>query len=205
MILTAISGASGPILGIRLIEELLAAGETVAAVVSAPARQIIEYEILDRGTPYAGLAELLSRRRPDCDLSGLREYDNDDFFAPAASGSSDLEAVAVVPCSMKTLAAIVHGYADSLIVRACDVALKEKRQCLIVPRETPLNRIQAENLYRAARAGIDILPPVPGFYTRPQTIEDVVDFIVGKILSLLGKPHHLFPAWGTEPDSGSCC
>jgi len=204
MILTAISGASGPIIGIRLIEELLAAGETVAAVVSAPARQIIAYEILDRGERFTDLADLLVRRQPDRDVSGLREYDNDDFFAPAASGSSDLEAVVVAPCSMKTLAAIVHGYADSLMVRACDVALKEKRQCLIVPRETPLNQIHTENLYRAARAGIDILPPVPGFYTRPQTIEDVVDFIVGKILTLLGKPHSLFPAWGTGTDTGSC-
>lgn len=203
MIIVAISGASGPVIGIRLIEELLEAGETVAAVVSTPARRIIEYEILEDETAYNGLAGLLAGRNNNCDLTRLTEYDNTDFFAPAASGSSDLAAVVVAPCSMKTLAAIVHGYADSLIVRACDVALKEKRQCLVVPRETPLNRIQAENIFRAARAGIDILPPVPGFYTRPRTIEDVVDFIVGKILTLLGKPHNLFPAWGTDSDKKS--
>ncbi len=203
MIIVGISGASGPILGIRLVEELLTAGEPVTAIVSDAARQIIEYEIMEQKAAYIGLAEILTARNQAFDRTRLTEHDNSDFFAPIASGSTAFEAVAVVPCSMKTLSAIVHGYADSLICRTCDVALKEKRQCLIVPRETPLNKVHTRNLHRAACAGIDILPPMPGFYTRPESVDDVVDFIVGKILSLLGKSHHLFASWGGE-DGGDC-
>ena len=113
-----------------------------------------------------------------------------------ASGTADFEAVVVVPCSMKTMAAIANGYADTLINRACDVALKEKRRCIIVPRETPLNLIHLKNMYQAAKAGVEVLPPVPGFYTRPKTVDDVVNFVVGKMLNLLGKPHSLFQSWG---------
>lgn len=195
MIIVAITGASGPIMGIRLVEELLKGGESVGVVVSRSARQIIEYEVPEQRTPYTGMAALLARRCPGLLISGLAEYNDKDFFVPMASGSSRFDAVVVIPCSMKTLSAIVHGYADTLVCRTCDVALKENRQCIIVPRETPMNRIQIENLYRAARAGVNILPPVPGFYTRPRTIDDVVDFIVGKTLNLLGRSHDLFPPW----------
>jgi 4-hydroxy-3-polyprenylbenzoate decarboxylase len=104
----------------------------------------------------------------------------------------------VIPCSMKTLSAIVHGYADSLITRACDVALKEKRRCIIVPRETPLSIVHTENFHKAAQAGIEIVPPVPGFYTRPESVGDVIDFVVGKILNLLGRKHRLFESWGKQ-------
>ena len=96
---------------------------------------------------------------------------------------------------MKTLSAIANGYADSLLVRACDVALKEKRRCIIVPRETPLNLIHIENMRKVVLAGAVIAPPVPGFYTHPQSIDEVVDFIVGKILNLLGRKHNLFKPW----------
>ncbi len=97
---------------------------------------------------------------------------------------------------MKTLSAIVHGYADSLITRTCDVALKEKRRCIIVPRETPLSIVHTENIHRAALAGIEIVPPVPGFYTWPESVDDVVNFVVGKVLNLLGREHNLFESWG---------
>lgn len=195
MIITALTGASGPIMGVRLIEELLVAGESVGVVVSRAARGIIEFEVLENNGSYTGMAQLLARRNPDMDLGSLREYSETDFYVPSASGSSGFEAVVVMPCSMKTLSSIVHGYADTLIGRSCDVALKEDRKCVIVPRETPMNRIQLENLCLAARAGLHVLPPVPGFYTRPRTVEDVVDFIVGKTLSLLGKSHSLFSPW----------
>mgnify|MGYP000052316894 CR=1 FL=1 len=198
MIVTAITGASGPIMGVRLVEELLGAEEQVAVVVSSAAREIIEYEVLEKQTSYTGMADLLARRNPGMDLCGLTEYADNDFFVPLASGSTGFEAVVVIPCSMKTLSSIVHGYADNLVGRSCDVALKEDRKCVIVPRETPMNRIQIENLYHASRAGLHILPPVPGFYTRPQSVEDVVDFIVGKTLSLLGKSHNLFAPWNPE-------
>jgi flavin prenyltransferase len=196
MIVVAISGASGPIMGIRLIEELLNLNERVAAIISQPAGRIIEYEILLEKAPFSSLRELLEMRGAAKNIDLLNEYKNDDFFSPAASGSAQFEGVVVIPCSMKTLSAIVHGYADSLIIRACDVALKEKRRCIVVPRETPISVIHTENLHKAAQAGIEIVPPVPGFYTHPESINDVIDFVVGKILNLLGRKHRLFESWG---------
>jgi 4-hydroxy-3-polyprenylbenzoate decarboxylase len=196
MIVVGISGASGPIMGIRLIEELLLLDEDVMAVVSPAARRIIMHEILRPDTPFTGIRNIIKQRNRVPDLGRLKEFDNNDFFAPVASGTADFEAVVVVPCSMKTMAAIANGYADTLINRACDVALKEKRRCIIVPRETPLNLIHLKNMYQAAKAGVEVLPPVPGFYTRPKTVDDVVNFVVGKMLNLLGKPHSLFQSWG---------
>jgi len=196
MIVVAISGASGPIMGVRLIEELLNSEEKVAAIVSQPARQIIEYEILREKISFSSLKELLAKRGLSENYDLLSEFKNNDFFAPVASGSTRFEAMVVIPCSMKTLSAIVHGYADSLITRTCDVALKEKRRCIIVPRETPLSVVHTENIHRAALAGIEIVPPVPGFYTRPESVDDVVNFVVGKVLNLLGREHNLFESWG---------
>jgi len=196
MIVVAISGASGPIMGVRLIEELLNSGKKVAAIVSLPTHQIIEYEILREKVPFSSLEELLVKRGLSSNHDLLSEFKNDDFFAPVASGSTRFEAVVVIPCSMKTLSAIVHGYADTLITRTCDVALKEKRRCIIVPRETPLSVIHTENIHKAALAGVEIVPPVPGFYTRPESVDDVVNFVVGKVLNLLGREHDLFESWG---------
>ena len=196
MIVVAISGASGPIMGVRLIEELINSGEKVAAIVSRPAGQIIEYEILRGKAPLPSLKELLVKRGLSSNYDFLSEFKNDDFFAPAASGSTRFEAVVVIPCSMKTLSAIVHGYADTLITRTCDVALKEKRRCIIVPRETPLSVVHTENIHKAALAGVEIVPPVLGFYTRPESVDDMVNFVVGKVLNLLGRKHDLFESWG---------
>lgn len=195
MIVVAMSGASGPILGVRLVEELLNAGEPVAAIVSQAAGKIIEYEILRGKEPFSSVKELLFKRGITTRLDLLTEFRNNDFFVPVASGSAKFDAVVVIPCSMKTLSAIVHGYADALITRVCDVALKEKRRCIIVPRETPLSVIHTENLHKAARAGIEIVPPMPGFYTRPESIDDVVNFVVGKVVNLLEKKHDLFESW----------
>jgi len=196
MIVVAISGASGPIMGVRFIEELLNSGKKVVAIVSRPARQIIEYEILREKAPFSSLKELLVKRGLSGNYDLLSEFKNDDFFAPVASGSTRFEAVVVIPCSMKTLSAIVHGYADTLITRTCDVALKEKRRCIIVPRETPLSVIHTENIHKAALAGVEIVPPVPGFYARPESVDDVVNFVVGKVLNLLDREHDLFESWG---------
>ncbi|MGV7929058.1 MAG: UbiX family flavin prenyltransferase [Spirochaetota bacterium] len=198
MYIIGITGASGAILGIRLIEELLGAGRAVGAVVSAAAWNIIDYEIGDDETRDRSLSGLVARRRPELDLARLSEYANDDLFAPPASGSFRFDAVVIAPCSMKTLSAVASGYADSLITRAADVALKERRRLVLVPRETPLARSHIENMLRARDAGADIVPPVPGFYTRPRTIDDVVDFTVGKVLNLLGLRHDLFPEWGGD-------
>jgi len=152
--------------------------------------------MLDEKESFTSLKELLLKRGLSDNHHLLSEFENHDFFTPVASGSAKFEAMVVMPCSMKTLSAIVHGYADSLITRACDVALKERRRCIIVPRETPLSVVHTENLHKAALAGIEIVPPVPGFYTRPESLDDVINFVVGKVLNLLGRRHDLFESWG---------
>jgi len=198
MYIIGLTGASGAILGVRLIEELLGLGEAVGAAVSKAAWGIIEHEIGPGRARDRSLSAIIANRRPDLDLALLTEYENDDLFAPPASGSFLFDAMIIAPCSMKTLSAVASGYSDSLITRAAGVALKERRRLVLVPRETPLARADIENMLRARDAGADILPPVPGFYTRPATIEDVVDFIVGKVLNLLGIRHDLFPEWGGD-------
>lgn len=195
MIIVGISGASGPILGIRLIEELLNLEEKVIAIISSSAKPIITHET---GFPMKApdaFSDLILKRGVAKSKALLTVTDDRDFFSPAASGSTLFDAVVVIPCSMKTLSAVANGYADSLITRSCDVALKEKRNLILVPRETPFNLIHIENMKKAALAGATLVPPVMGFYTHPKTIDDMIDFIVGKILNLLGKKHNLFQSW----------
>ncbi len=203
MIAVAITGASGPILGVRLVEELLNAGKPVCAVVSAAAWRVIEHELLYRKTGPAPLAALLAKRGRTRGLKLLKEFEPDNFFSPLASGSTPFEALVVMPCSMKTLSAAASGYADSLITRACDVALKEKRKLILVPRETPLSAIHLGNMLKLSRAGAVILPPVMGFYSRPETVSDMVDFVVGKVLNLLGIKHSLFTGWEELTSGGA--
>lgn len=195
MIAVAITGASGPILGLRLIEELLNSGETVYAVVSEAAWSVIGHELGYKKSGAAPLTALLKKRGKASGLAQLKEFDSQDLFSPIASGSTPFDAMVVAPCSMKTLSAAAGGYADSLITRACDVALKEKRKLILVPRETPLSAIHLENMLKLSHAGAVILPPVMGFYSRPETIDDILDFVTGKILNLLGIKHRLFKSW----------
>lgn len=198
MIAVAITGASGPILGVRLVEELLNSGETVSAVVSDAAWSVIAHELGYKKSGAAPLAALLAERGKAWNRRSLREYGNDDLFSPLASGSTAFEALVVMPCSMKTLSAAANGYADSLITRACDVALKERRKLVLVARETPLSAIHLENMLKLSRAGAVILPPVLGFYSRPETVSDMVDFVTGKVLNLLGIKHSLFTGWDAQ-------
>jgi flavin prenyltransferase len=192
----AITGASGSILGIRLIEELLKANEYVAVIASEAALKVIHHEMsYESHEKVYKVSDVLKKRVFYYQKERLMEYSNDDLFAPMASGSTLFKSVIVVPCSMKTLAGIACGYTDTLIQRVIDVALKEARKCIIVPRETPLNLIHIQNLLKVKEAGVDILFPVPGFYAFPKTIEDVVDFIIGKILILLGIEQNLFISW----------
>ena len=119
-------------------------------------------------------------------------------MAPIASGSNPADAMAICPCSMGTLGAIAHGLADNLIERAADVMLKERRPLVLVPRETPLSAIHLDNMLKLAQAGAVILPPAPGFYTHPRSVEDIVDFVVARILDQLRVPHDLVPRWGAQ-------
>ena len=178
------------------MKSYLRGGEAVTGIASEGSIGIMEHELSCNISGDFPLTKVLEQRGNVTDLTNFREYDDKNFNAPCASGTSAFEAIVVVPCSMKSLSSIANGYADNLITRACDVALKERRKCIIVPRETPLNLIHIENMRKATLAGAVIAPPIPGFYTRPQTADDIVDFITGKILNLLGKRHDLFKGWG---------
>jgi 4-hydroxy-3-polyprenylbenzoate decarboxylase len=157
------------------------------------ARQEMDLELPTR--PAEAKAALLTRY-PAVDPEKLAVFGREEWFAPVASGSNPPDAMVVCPCSMGTLAAIAHGLADNLIERAADVVLKEGRKLILVPRETPLSAIHLENMLRLARAGAVILPPSPGFYHHPQTVADVVDFVVARVLDQLAVPHALMRRWG---------
>ena len=193
----ALTGASGMPYGLRLLECLLAAGCCVQLLYS-PAAQVVARQEMDlelSSRPTETRAALLARHAA-VDPEKLAVFGREEWFAPVASGSNPPDAMVVCPCSMGTLAAIAQGLADNLIERAADVVLKEGRKLILVPRETPLSAIHLENMLRLARAGAVILPPSPGFYHRPQTVGDVVDFVVARVLDQLAVPHALLRRWG---------
>jgi len=192
----AFTGASGMPYGLRLLECLLAAGCHVQLLYSQVA-QIVARQEIGLDLP-AHASEARSRLLERCGVASARleVFSREQWFAPVASGSNPPDAMVVCPCSMGTLAAIAQGLASKLIERAADVVLKEGRKLILVPRETPLSVIHLENLLRLARAGAVILPPNPGFYHHPQRIEDLVDFVIARILDQLSVPHSLIPRWG---------
>ena len=193
--IVAITGASGAVYGARLIEAIVAAGGEVACVVSGAAREILRDEV---GWELSGDgASRAAQIAAACGVAPERItcYRNRDGYAPIASGSHRWRAMVVAPCSMASLAAIAHGMADNLIRRAADVTLKEGRQLILVPRESPLSLIHLENLTSVARAGAQIIPPIPHFYTHPETVEQVVAQTVGRIMDHLGLDHDLVVRW----------
>ena len=180
-LVVGITGASGSIYALRLIEVLRQAGHEVHAVVTDSGWQVLDYECgVSRETLAKRVAVL---------------YDNDNVGAAIASGSFRADAMVVLPCSMKTAASIAHSMSDNLLTRAADVMLKEGRKLILVPRETPMHAIHLENLLKLAQLGVRIMPAAPGFYHRPQTIEDLVDMLVGKICDQLGIDTDLFARW----------
>ena len=193
----ALTGASGMPYGLRLIECLLAAGCRVQLLYSQAAQVVARQEVdLELPTRPAEARAALLARYPAVDPEKLAVFGREEWFAPVASGSNPPDAMVVCPCSMGTLAAIAQGLADNLIERVADVVLKEGRKLILVPRETPLSAIHLENMLRLARAGAVMLPPSPGFYHHPQTVADVVDFVVARILDQLAVPHALLRRWG---------
>lgn len=202
-IAVAFTGASGMPYGVRLVECLLGAGKNVwllySQVAQIVARQEMDLELPSR--PAEVEAQL--SRRFDARAGQLRVFGREEWFAPLASGSNPADAMVVCPCTMGTLAAIAAGLSQNLIERAADVAIKEGRKLVLVPRETPFSPIHLENMLRLARLGVVILPPSPGFYTRPETVQDMVDFVVARILDQLQVPHELMRRWGETATKGA--
>lgn len=187
-IVVGISGASGVIYGVRLLEVLKEAGRETHLIVSKAGRLNIELETPHTFDRVASLAHAV--------------YDPEDMAAAPASGSFLTEAMVVAPCTIKTLSGIANSYSDNLLIRAADVALKEKRKLVLVVRETPLHLGHLRLMLRAAEMGAHILPPVPSFYHRPKTIEDIIDHTIGKILDYLGIEHRLFRRWEGPAQAG---
>lgn len=198
-IAVALTGASGMPYGLRLIECLLAADCTVQVLFSQVAQIVARQEMaLTLPARAADAQDWLSQRfnaRP----GQLSVYGREEWFAPLASGSNPPDAMVVCPCSMGTLASIAAGLSSNLIERAADVCMKEGRKLVLVPRETPFSTLHLENMLRLSRMGVVILPPSPGFYHHPKTIDDLVDFIVARVLDQIRVPHQLMARWGAEP------
>lgn len=198
-LVVAITGASGSIYAVRLLEVLLDSGHRVHTVISPSGLTVIEHELgrkIRAGSFEPG--QLLPEPFGDLDPSRgeLLLHGYSDFMTGIASGSFRTGGMVICPCSMGTLASVAHGMSSNLIQRAADVHLKERRKLIVVPRETPLGSIQLENMKRLADAGAVILPAMPGFYNEPQTIDDLVNFVVGRICDQLGVDHGLQKRWG---------
>ncbi|HKX52433.1 MAG TPA: flavin prenyltransferase UbiX [Nitrosospira sp.] len=194
----AFTGASGMPYGVRLLELLLAAGARVYLMYSQAAQIVAHQEMQLVLPPRAREAEELFSRHFNVEQGRLRVFGREDWLAPVASGSNPADAMVVCPCTMGTLAAIAAGMSQKLIERSADVMLKENRKLILVPRETPFSVIHLENMLKLARSGAIILPPNPGFYHHPRNIEDMVDFVVARILDHVGVAHTLMPRWGED-------
>jgi len=193
----AMTGASGAPYAVRLLEVLLRGGHEVHLLISPSGQAVIKQE-LGREVDLKNFA--LSQLLPDvaaCELSGkLIFHQHGDYFAPVASGSFLTRGMVICPCSGSTLSGIAHGSSLNLIQRAADVHLKEKRRLILVPRETPLSLVYLDNLRKVAEAGAVVLPAMPGWYHGVRTLDDLIDFIVARILDQLGLEHQLMRRWG---------
>ena len=179
-----ITGASGMIYPLRLLEFLKEKKIETHLIISEPAETLIKHEL---GHDKREMFKYVSNH-----------YNVNDLSSSIASGSQFFDAMAIIPCSMNTLAAIANGYSDNLIRRVADVAIKEKRKLIIVPREAPLSAIHLENLLKLSRLDVIIIPACPAFYHKPKNLDEAVNFIVGKVLSQLGIDHDLYKAWKGE-------
>lgn len=185
-IVVAMTGASGTPYGVRALEALAKAPDVRVSLVLTPtAQRLLRFEAHEDLDRVKGLAD--------------RVLDNDDFFAPVASGSNRFLGMLVIPASMKHVGLMAHGIGSDLVARTADVCLKERRPLVVVPRETPLSTIHLRNLLALAEAGAHIVPAMPGFYVQPRTIDDLVNHVAGKALDALGVAHDLYPRWREGP------
>jgi 4-hydroxy-3-polyprenylbenzoate decarboxylase len=193
-IVMALTGASGAPYGIRLLQQLALAGRDVSLIVSSHGFRLLRTE-----SDIADLEGLRAAVGPGAFDARVTVFDDTDRGAAPASGSARSAGMVICPCSMGTLASIAAGTSRSLVERAADVTLKERRPLVLVPRETPLSAIHLENMLRLTRAGAVVMPAAPGFYHRPATIDQLVDFIVARVLDQLGVENSLVPRWGGQP------
>lgn len=194
----AFTGASGAPYGIRLLERLIAADYHVHLLVSSAARVVLatEHDLKLPANPENAKALLVESL--NCNPANLTVSGKDDWFSPVASGSAAPKQMIVCPCSAGSLAAIANGISDNLIERAADVVMKERGQLLLVVRETPFSTLHLENMHRLSKMGVTIMPAAPGFYHQPKSIDDLVDFMVARILDHLGIEQGLVPRWGYD-------
>jgi flavin prenyltransferase len=194
--IVAISGASGAPYALRLLQVLIKSNHTVYLSISGDGLKILKDEtgLMLHGSETD--IQFAIEKQLDAKEGQISYFDEDNMYAAIASGSNKVDAMVVIPCSMKTLSAIAHGYASTLIERAADVTLKEQRKLIIVPRETPLSAIHLRNMLTLAELGCSIIPAMPAFYHRPKKIADMVDFIVGRVLDSMGIENDLSPRWG---------
>jgi 4-hydroxy-3-polyprenylbenzoate decarboxylase len=194
-IVMAITGASGAMYATRTMAALLERGCHVELVVSEYGRRLLRDELGETAAVDKLRAYLTSTYGEGISAGTYTLHSNKDLGAKIASGSQNCEAMVVVPCSMKTLAGIAHGLSRNLVERAADVMLKERRTLILVPRETPMSLPQLRNMVLCAEAGAMMLPAMPAFYQMPKTLNDLADFMAGKILGALGFTHDLYPSW----------
>lgn len=188
-----ITGASGAVYGVRVVQSLLRAEHTVHLLMTEARWQVFYYELgMDTTDRESCLEELFGKN------DNLHFHTQQDFSAPIASGSAKNDGMIIVPCSMGTLAKIANGISGNLLERTADVMLKERRKLIIVPRETPLHSVHLENMKKVSDQGGQIVPAMPGFYHNPETLDDLVNFVAGKVLDQAGVEHDLFKRWGEE-------
>ncbi len=194
----AITGASGAQYGLRLLQCLVAADKQVFVMISRAAQVVIntETDLKLPGTPTEQETFLTSEF--SADVGQIKVFGREQWMAPVASGSGAPSKMVVCPCSTGSLSAIACGASNNLIERAADVALKERRQLILVPREAPYSEIHLEHMLKLTRMGCVVIPASPGFYNRPETVEDMIDFVVARILNQLDIEQNLLPRWGDE-------
>ncbi|MCK9506057.1 MAG: UbiX family flavin prenyltransferase [Porticoccaceae bacterium] len=193
----AMTGASGAPYGLKLMECLIQAGCRVYFMISGAARIVVATETELELPNDEDLEDFLSDYF-DADIGQIRVFTREDWFSPVASGSGAPTSMVICPASGGCISAIAHGASNNLIERAADVAIKERRQLIVVPRETPVSVIHLENQLKLAKLGVTVLPASPGFYQNPETVEDLVDFMVARILDQLGVAQGLLPRWGED-------
>jgi 4-hydroxy-3-polyprenylbenzoate decarboxylase len=189
-----ITGASGAVYGVRLCEEMLDQGHDIHLLITDAGWRVLREEL---GWETAKRQEKLQQAFGG-KKGSFRYYPISDIGASIASGSFRARGMVVIPCSMGTLSSIAHGASDNLMERAADVMLKENRPLLLVPRETPLHSIHLENMLKLSRIGVRLIPAMPGSYHSPSSIEQLVDFMVGKVMDSMGIEHQLFTRWGEQ-------